>query len=125
MRIPVYDRTRPEPTSALMTMMIIVNCHEVTQDRFQWRTFNNALKSLVFITTENTSSGLISVSQLLERVLLVALDGRQSGTSGLQNTNFHYYCDVLGWSPRHGASLDCGWRRRPPVMEGSCEYLSI
>jgi hypothetical protein len=26
-------------------------------------------------------------------------------------------------SPRHGASSGCGWRRRPPVMEGSCENI--
>jgi hypothetical protein len=26
-------------------------------------------------------------------------------------------------SPRHGASSGCGWRRRPPVMEESCEYI--
>jgi hypothetical protein len=26
-------------------------------------------------------------------------------------------------SPRHGASSGCGWRRRPPDMEGSCEYI--
>jgi hypothetical protein len=26
-------------------------------------------------------------------------------------------------SPLHGASSDCGWRRRPPDMEGSCEYI--
>jgi len=25
-------------------------------------------------------------------------------------------------SLRHGVSLDCRWRRRPPDMEGSCEY---
>jgi hypothetical protein len=25
--------------------------------------------------------------------------------------------------PRHGASSGCGWRRRPPDMEGSCEYI--
>jgi hypothetical protein len=26
-------------------------------------------------------------------------------------------------SPRHGASSGCGWRRRPPDMEGGCEYI--
>jgi hypothetical protein len=26
-------------------------------------------------------------------------------------------------SPRHGASSGCGWRERPPEMEGSCEYI--
>jgi predicted SAM-dependent methyltransferase len=26
-------------------------------------------------------------------------------------------------SPRHGASLGCGYRRRPPDMDGSCEYI--
>jgi hypothetical protein len=26
-------------------------------------------------------------------------------------------------SPRHGASSGCGWRRLPPVLEGSCEYV--
>jgi hypothetical protein len=26
-------------------------------------------------------------------------------------------------SPRHGASAGCGWKRRPPGMEGSCEYI--
>jgi hypothetical protein len=26
-------------------------------------------------------------------------------------------------SPRHGASSGSGWRRRPPDMEGSCEYI--
>jgi hypothetical protein len=26
-------------------------------------------------------------------------------------------------SPRHGASSGCGWRRRPPDTEGSCEYI--
>jgi hypothetical protein len=25
-------------------------------------------------------------------------------------------------SPRHDASSGCGWRRRSPVLEGSCEY---
>jgi len=25
--------------------------------------------------------------------------------------------------PRHGASSGCGWRRRPPGMEGNCEYI--
>jgi hypothetical protein len=25
--------------------------------------------------------------------------------------------------PRHGASPGCGWRRQPPDMEGSCEYI--
>jgi hypothetical protein len=25
-------------------------------------------------------------------------------------------------SPRHGASSGCGRRRRPPDVEGSCEY---
>jgi len=25
--------------------------------------------------------------------------------------------------PRHGASLGCGWKRRPPDVEGSCEYI--
>jgi hypothetical protein len=24
---------------------------------------------------------------------------------------------------RHGASSGCGWRRRSPDMEGSCEYI--
>jgi len=27
-------------------------------------------------------------------------------------------------SKRHGPSSDCGWRRRPLRMEGSCEYIS-
>jgi hypothetical protein len=92
MGIPVYDRSRPEPTLTMMTMMMMmikVNWHEVTQDRFQWRTFNDVLKSLLSITTENISSSLISVSQLVGRIQLVELDGRQSGASGLQNTNFH------------------------------------
>jgi len=26
-------------------------------------------------------------------------------------------------SQRHGASSDCGWRRRPPDMKGSCEFM--
>jgi hypothetical protein len=26
-------------------------------------------------------------------------------------------------SPRHAASLSCGWRKRPPDMDGSCEYI--
>jgi hypothetical protein len=26
-------------------------------------------------------------------------------------------------SSRHGASSGCGWRKRPPVMEGSCKYI--
>jgi len=26
-------------------------------------------------------------------------------------------------SPRHGASSGCRWRRRPPDMEGSCQYI--
>jgi hypothetical protein len=26
-------------------------------------------------------------------------------------------------SPRHSVSSDCGWRRRPPDIEGSCEYI--
>ena len=30
---------------------------------------------------------------------------------------------VLGLSPRHGASSGCGWRRRPPDTEGSCDYI--
>jgi hypothetical protein len=25
--------------------------------------------------------------------------------------------------PRHGASSDCGWRRWPPDVEGSCKYI--
>jgi hypothetical protein len=25
-------------------------------------------------------------------------------------------------SPQHGASLDCGWKGRPPALEVSCEY---
>jgi hypothetical protein len=36
------------------------------------------------------------------------------------NTN-PYYVGPL--SQRHGASSGCGWRRRPPVIEGSCEYI--
>jgi hypothetical protein len=31
--------------------------------------------------------------------------------------------EVDAMSPRHGASLDFGWRRRPPDMVGSCEYI--
>jgi len=31
-------------------------------------------------------------------------------------------CCVGSRSPRHGASSDCGWRRRPQGMEGSCLY---
>jgi len=26
-------------------------------------------------------------------------------------------------SPRYGASSGCGWRRRPPDMDGSCKYI--
>jgi len=26
-------------------------------------------------------------------------------------------------SPPHGASSGCGWRKRPPDTEGSCEYI--
>jgi len=26
-------------------------------------------------------------------------------------------------SPRHGTSSGCGWNRRPPYLEGSCEYI--
>jgi hypothetical protein len=32
-------------------------------------------------------------------------------------------CYVGPLSPRHGASSGCGWRRRPPVLERSCEYI--
>jgi hypothetical protein len=37
------------------------------------------------------------------------------------------YIPMLRWSlsPWHGASLRCGWRRRPPNMEGSCQYIGI
>jgi hypothetical protein len=33
--------------------------------------------------------------------------------------HMHYYMGPL--SPLHG----CGWRRRPPDMEGSCQYIGI
>jgi hypothetical protein len=38
---------------------------------------------------------------------------------------YYYYVSMLGGSllPRYGASSGCGWRRRPPVMEGRCEYI--
>jgi hypothetical protein len=26
-------------------------------------------------------------------------------------------------SPRHGVFSGCGWRRRPPDMDSSCEYI--
>jgi hypothetical protein len=38
-------------------------------------------------------------------------------------TMFNYIMRGL-LSPPHGASSGCGWRRRPPDMEGSCEYTS-
>jgi len=33
-----------------------------------------------------------------------------------------WVCNLLrgDLSQRHGASSGCGWRRRPPDMEGSC-----
>jgi hypothetical protein len=27
-------------------------------------------------------------------------------------------------STRHGLSSDCGWRKRPPGIEGNCEYIN-
>jgi hypothetical protein len=33
------------------------------------------------------------------------------------------YLYVHPFSPQHGASSGCGWRRHPPGMEGSCEYI--
>jgi hypothetical protein len=50
-------------------------------------------------------------------------------TSSLKILNINFMvmfsCPMLGGSlsPRHGASSGCGWRRRPPVFEGSCEYI--
>jgi hypothetical protein len=32
-------------------------------------------------------------------------------------------CSRRSLSPHHGASSGCGWRRRPPAMEGSYEYV--
>jgi hypothetical protein len=34
-----------------------------------------------------------------------------------------YLSKVGPLSPRHDASLGCGWRKHPPGMEGSCEYI--
>jgi hypothetical protein len=32
-------------------------------------------------------------------------------------------CQVGLLSPQHGASSGCGWKKHPPGMEGSCEYI--
>jgi len=29
----------------------------------------------------------------------------------------------VGLSPQHGMSLGCRWRRQPPDVECSCEYI--
>jgi hypothetical protein len=41
----------------------------------------------------------------------------------LQETETISEIDGGSMSPRHGASSGCGWRRRPPGMGGSCEYI--
>jgi hypothetical protein len=33
------------------------------------------------------------------------------------------YSMLCGSPSHHGASSGCGWRRRPPNMDGSCEYI--
>jgi hypothetical protein len=38
---------------------------------------------------------------------------RQEGRKDRREEHFIIYCPQLG----------CGWRRRPPVVEGSCEYI--
>jgi len=30
---------------------------------------------------------------------------------------------LFSLSPWQGASSGCGWRRWPPITEGSCEYI--
>jgi len=41
----------------------------------------------------------------------------------LLNFEAPWYVDHL--SSRHGASSGCGWRRRPPDMEGTREYIEL
>jgi hypothetical protein len=40
-----------------------------------------------------------------------------------RSTRRHILEYVGPLSLRHGASSGCGWRRRPTVLEGSCEYI--
>jgi hypothetical protein len=48
--------------------------------------------------------------------------GRRGGKPATNRLRwFHIKSGLL--SPRHGASSGWGWRRRPPGVEGSCEYI--
>jgi hypothetical protein len=48
---------------------------------------------------------------------------RRVSSSALHCTCFaFFYSSIMKLVKRHGASSGSGWRRRPPDMDGTCEY---